>query len=146
MSPETVARINITHELAAQLAARGQENVTQAGREALERYIELLHIGRAALRDRKLSAGDLTALCAVSASTAWGAHDLGPVRPDGNSIAISVADEEPALVAEHTDRDALLAKLRKLSTVEVAALIDALERFWRASGTGMAVDPARILD
>lgn len=139
-------RITVPPGVAERLGRRGQATVTQAAQEALERYLELLEIGRAALRDRGFPADQLGALAAVSSATVWSAHDLGPVSPDGNSIAAAVADEDPEVVGQYTDRAGLLRRLRDLSAVEVAALIDALERYWRAVGTGMRVDAGGLLD
>jgi len=143
-------RVNMLPDLAARLAQRGQDTVTDAAREALERYLALLEIGRAALRARKWEKGQLAALCHLGNGTLWQAHDLGPVSGGGvtNMIAAQAADESAIVLASFTNvaKAPLIRHLNSLSTVEVAALVDALERFWRASSTGLPVDPAHLLD
>jgi hypothetical protein len=134
-----------TPDLLAQIDGRGERS--HVIRESLARYYEMLSIGRHLLRRRNLNAGDLTLLCHIGSSTAWQARDLGPVSPDGNAIAAAVADTEQELIDSFgVDRAEFMAHLRSLQTAEVAALIDSLERFWRATSTGMQVNPAGLLD
>jgi hypothetical protein len=127
----------IPEELVNQLNARG-ETLSAALRESLARYFYMLDRARADLRDR-FTAQELSLLCDCCNGTWWEPHTLDGI------VANAEDTEQERYDYWRVDRAALLDKMRALSLLECAALVDAVERFWRATSTGMAVEPGRIL-
>ncbi len=144
------ASIKLTEEVDRELRQRG--GLTPGVSENLARYFSLLRSARADLV-RKLN-GDAQALgLIVDALNGTRVYPemLGmPVtagdRPVG-VVGAEIEDLEQACFEKWgVDRGVLLRVLSELSPLEEAALIDAAERFWRAVGVGVRVDPTRILD
>ena len=124
-------------DLLAGIRARGA--ISDSIRTGLERYYDLLARSRATIRET-LTDPELSLLADVCNGTIWEPWSV-PL------IAANIEDSEPATFAKWgADRDALLSKLAALTLTDYAALVDAIERFWAAVGTGIPVDPARLLD
>ena len=118
-------------------SARG-DTVSDGIRESLARYFYLLGQAQKDLRDR-FNARELTLICDVNNGTLFEPHTL-------DLVVANVEEADAAYFSKHkVDRGILIAKMESLSALERAALVDAVERFWRARSTGMAVDPGRIL-
>lgn len=127
----------VPDDLAAQIAARG--DASSAIRSALETHFDLLELARRGLRE-VLGEQELAAICDIMNGTIAEPFMAG-------ALAAEAEDADQAVFARHgVERSALLEKLRRLEPVEEAALLDAVERFWRAAATGMPVDPGRILE
>ncbi len=108
-------------------------------REALSRYYRLLDEARESIGG-KFSAGELGLLCDLSNGTIWEAHSL-------DMMDTQVRDaEDDYFTRWEVDRKSLITKLHGLSLTQYAALVDAVERYWEASRTGMSVDHTRILE
>ncbi len=110
------------------LAINSRGKVSDGIRESLSRYFHLLGQARKSLRGR-FTPDELELLCKALSGKEFTASDLA-LR------GIKIEGGGPAL----------LAKLRDLSLVESAALVDAIERYGRASSTGISVDPRKILE
>lgn len=122
--------------LVAQVKARG--DVSESVRTGLERYYHMLERGRATLRD-VLTGPELSLLADVCNGTLWEPHTLA-------MAPANVADAGPEVAEKWgVDPAALVTKLEGVSLSEHAALVDAIERFWAATSTGMPVDPAQML-
>ena len=122
--------------LISQIKARGA--VSDAIRTGLERYYYLLWQSRIQVR-ALLTDAELSLIADVCNGTLWEPWSL-------SLIAANVEEANPATFERWgVDRDALLAKLADLSQTDCAALVDAIERFWSAAGTGIPVDPANLL-
>jgi hypothetical protein len=115
------------------------ENLSEAIRESLSRYFAMLDRARHNLRGR-LTDDELTAIATISNGTIFEPHTL-----EGILWNLQDANEAECLF-DDTRRTELVAKLDSMSLLEHAALVDAVERFWRAVGTGMSVDATKILD
>ncbi len=131
--------IRITPELISQANARG-DTLSDGVRECLGRYFALLAESRHRLRI-VLTDRDLLAACALGNGTWF----------DSNSLDGLLANAEDALPNEAggiaiSELQSLREKLRGLNLADHAALADAVERFWRAVGMGMSVDPGTILN
>jgi len=124
--------------LVADIAARG--DVSESIREGLSRYYYLLQISRKRLSNGAVfTGGELSLLVDVCNGTVW----------EPQTLCCLVANAEDCEKEYYekwgVDRDALLSKLDGLTPLDQAAIVDAIERFWRAASTGMTVDPAHIL-
>jgi hypothetical protein len=132
--------IHAPDTLMRELNARG--TVGEAARDALERYYAILAEARAGLRGR-FSTEELAAICEVSEGQTW---DVQPREDPRNPQRLELMRRIGAGgYTAKIDRAALLEKLGQLTIAECAALIDAAERYWRAAGTGIRIDPAGIL-
>ena len=118
------------------ISARGA-TLSDALRESLARYLYLIERARAEIRNT-FEPGELIVLARVSNGTLFQAHTL-------EGLTWNVEDAADDEVAE-CDRPALLTKLRGLTLTQHAALVDALERYWRAVPLSPGVDILRILD
>lgn len=124
-------------DLMAQVSARGDQ-LSDALRQSLERYFRLLEEARAELREL-LTGEDLGNIAALTNATWFEARTLEGV----------LWNAEDALQYEVPYPDALPSlriKLAGLTLCQHAALVDAAERFWRAVGMGVRVDPATMLE
>jgi len=135
-----MTRINmrVSDELRTAMCARG-ETLSDGVRDSLERYYYLLERSRtqmAELFDRD----ELVALCAVGNGTLFEAHTIEGLLWN---MEDAIAGEEIELSEDQ--KAALLDKLRGLTLTQHAALVDAVERFWRAKRLGVCVDPGTIL-
>ena len=135
----TKINVRIMPELLAQANARG-ETVSDGVRESLERYFAVLAEARCRLRDM-LTDRDLLALCALGNATRFDANSL-----DGLLANAEDARPEEAGWITQAELESLREKLRPLSLTDHTTLVDAVERFWRAIGMGMQVEPGTILN
>jgi len=126
-------------ELQARTDAAFGGGVSEALREALSRYFELLSQGRRSLRERPWTPDDLANLIALGATTSFGASSLTGLLD--NAID-ALPDEVPCPASLDSTRD----RLRMLELVEHAALVDCVERFRQAVRRGFTVEPARLLE
>lgn len=86
-----------------------------------------------------LSGDELSLICDVCNGTIWKPHTI-------SLLSANVEDTEPEIFKRwDVDQKKLIGKLSKLTSIETAALVDAVERFWAASETGMRVNPGDIL-
>lgn len=132
------SRVNawVPDELHRHLNARG--SISDAIRQALSRYFYLLDTARHNISD-KFTEPELSLLCDICNGTLWEPRAI-PL------LFASVEDAEEEYFGKwNVDRKKLLTKLSKLTSIETAALVDAVERFWAASETGMRVNPGDIL-
>jgi len=126
----------VPQEIIAALTARGI--LSEALREVLARYFALLEAARADLRER-FAAAELGLLVDICQGTLWEAHTLCMVGQQA-------ADAEDAHYERWgLERRDLLKKMRGLNLLQRAALVDAIERYWRASATGMRISHEGIL-
>lgn len=129
--------LRMPDSLLAEVKRRG--DLSESLREGLARYYHLLERARASLRE-VLTDEELRMLADVNNGTLWEPHMLC-------LIALNAQDAEDGYYTKWgVKRSTLLKRLQALTPLECAALVDAIERFWRAAGTGMPVDPARLLD
>lgn len=119
-----------------ELQAR-DDSLSEALREATARYFRLLSRARDEIRGR-FSEEELTVLARVASTTVWTPETL-----DGLIWSLEAALD---CEVEECERAALLEKLQRLTLTQHAALVDALERFWLAVGTGKPVEVACILE
>ena len=134
-----MTRINFhsPEEITREIRARG--DLSESLRECLGRYFYLLSRGRAELAD-VFTADELTALCAVANGTVFAPHNIEGLR-------WNIEGSEPGVEIQLTveQKSTLIAKLNAMPLHQHAALVDAVERFWRAISTGMQINPATIL-
>lgn len=117
-------------DLLAQILTRG--DVSSQIREGLLRYYQMLAGGRQRLREREVfGEADLVRL----------ANTLSRFMVEARMLPSLVDDLAAAGLEEEVVR-----RLRTLTIDEIAALVDAVERYLRAVGTGMVVDAARMLE
>ena len=138
-SARTTIRIpdELTDKLTARVNPASGGGISEALRESLSRYFELLSRGRNSIRDR-FAVEELTNLCQLGNGTIHDVHMEG--------LRWNADDALPKEVPYPDDLQSLRDKLSTLTLHEHAALVDAVERYWRASGTGMTIDISRILD
>ena len=121
----------ITDDTLGEIDARAGTRSSGLGRsvvveEALSRYFTLLALARLELRDR-FSRAELSLMADAANGTMYQAETL-------RFFPMGVAD---AIDLDGLDRKwdvnapLLLTKLRDLSVTQTAALVDAVERFWR---------------
>ena len=139
-SKKTTCRI--PDELLEHLSARAEPGYTggisEALRESLSRYFTLLDRARANLQGR-FNAEELANICQLGNATWFEAHSLDGLSLDADD---ALEDEVPCPEALVSVRE----KLQQLTLTEHAALVDAVERYWRACGTGMQIDISHLLD
>lgn len=125
--------------LAAQIKMRGE--VSEVGRTSLERYYLLLSIARAEMLET-FTEGELGLLADICNGTLFEPYEI--------ALRMLFAEAEDCEEFYYhkweATRHVLVAKLNALLPIQSAALIDSIERFWRAAGTGMSVDPRKLLD
>jgi hypothetical protein len=132
----TRLNFNASEEITGDLKARG--SISESIREALARYFYMLAEGRRTLSP-KLGEPELSLLVDIHNGTFWEPHTLDVVR-------WAHEDAEPEYFEKWgVDRAAFTEKMNTLTPVECAALVDAIERFWLASGTGMKVEISSLL-
>ena len=146
-----MTRINFhsPEEITREIRARG--DLSESLRECLGRYFYLLSRGRAELAD-VFTADELTALCAVANGTVFAPHNIEGLRwnfaPHNiEGLRWNIEGSEPGVEIQLTveQKSTLIAKLNAMPLHQHAALVDAVERFWRAISTGMQINPATIL-
>lgn len=125
--PVTKQSVSLAPEIQAQLQARVDATrgaFSSVIGESLGRYFEALRRARARLADQ-FSPGELALIADSSDGTLWSAV----------SVPLLYANVEDSLVDGlaakwEVDGPALVTKLRGLSYIECAAIIDAVERWW----------------
>lgn len=106
-------------QLYARLEGRSSGDLSAVVRQDLSRYHALLKRARAEIRREKLfDADDMTNLLNATNGTL----DFEP--------EFLAAEVEDHLAYRDMDPEEILAKLDKLTPLQLAALVDALERFW----------------
>lgn len=131
-------RINawVPDELHRHLNSRG--SISDAIRNSLGRYFYLLEISRVNISN-KFTESELSLICDICNGTIWEPHTI-------SLLSANVEDAGPEMFVKWSvDQKKLMTKLSKLTSIETAALVDAVERFWAAVGTGMRVNPGDIL-
>jgi len=129
--------IRIHDDLVRQVSAR-DANVSESIREALSRYYYMLGIARSEIRDT-FTTDELSLLCDICNGTIFEPHSL-------NALGQSVLDAEDDYFERWSvDRRKLYSSVGRLDLLQDAALVDAIERYWQASGTGMSIDVAKLL-
>lgn len=123
-------------DLLAAIGARG-ETVSEGLREIVSRYLYLIERARAEIHDM-FEPGELIVLDRMAMGTIFQPHTI-------EGLAWNLEDAEPEAVVE-CDPPALLTKLRGLTPTHHAALVDALERYRRATALSPGVDISHILD
>jgi len=130
--------IRMPPELIAAAKARG-ENLSEGVRSCVTRYLYLLERGRSDLRVL-LTDDEKIVLVRLGNATAFRDDSL-------EALAWNIEDAyDYEAGCSEDERLALVAKLHGLSLHHHAALVDAVERFWRANSLGVPVDPVRMLD
>ncbi len=125
--------ISLPPEVAAQIETRtGKAAGERSGQIAgdLARYYEALARARKGLRSQ-FSESELGAVLDVCNGTVYEAHSLPWLY-----ASVEDAAEDGLAAKWQIDAPALVAKLRGLSYIEAAALVDATERAWRSVGDG----------
>jgi hypothetical protein len=98
--------------------------ISDAMRKAIERYYYLLDIARIEIKD-KFTGGELSLICDLCNGTVFITYSLI------SGITANVYDAEPEYFEKwKCDKQPLLDKLDKLTPLQQAALVDAVERFW----------------
>lgn len=128
--------VRMPDHLLSEVRKRGQ--VSDAIRTGLERYYTLLDRAREGLRDR-FSNAQLSLLADVCRGTLWEPHTLGLLHAEAEDA------EDDVYEKWRVDRGDLVDQLNALTLTESAALVDAIERFWLAAGTGIPVDAGKLL-
>jgi hypothetical protein len=129
--------LRVMGALAAQIGARG--DVSSAVRSGLERYYYWMD---AALRSLagQFSEGEQALLADVNNGTYWEPATLA-------LLSANVEDAELEYFAKWgADRDVMIEKLRGLTELQTAAVVDAIERFWHAVGQRELRDPRKLLN
>jgi hypothetical protein len=136
-------RISITLDasIVAALDERGQSRGEQIVQD-LRRYYRLLAEARMALQTR-LSTENLSLI--LDACNGW---RMDPEAP--RHLWIQVADTIRVKGVDAkwdvANSPRLIRRLQELTWLESLALADAIERFWRAKGTGDQRDPSQALE
>lgn len=130
--------ITVPDDLAERLKASG--NISEAMRQTTLRYQALLLVARADLR-QKLDAPEVGLLADLTNGVLFDPYEIALQAFPGQAEDAEESDYRKWGVA----RAALLSKLRGLSWLERAALIDALERFRQATRTGIPIEAEKIL-
>lgn len=129
--------ITIPDALSGRLKATG--NVSEALRTAYERYQALLARARADLR-ACLTPEEAALLADICNGTLFEPYEVAL-----QMLAAEAEDAEDGYYSKWgVTSHVLLEKLHRLTPLEAAALIDAIERFWKAASSGIPVD-ARLL-
>jgi len=119
-----------------QIKQRGEK--TESIRVALERYFYTIDRSRRSIQE-VFTAEECSLILDTCNGTWFEPHSL-----DG--VPLEIQDVEESRM-EHwgVDRAGLLAKLQGLTLAQHAALVDAIERWWRAAGTGIQINPGDLL-
>ena len=139
LPPEIVAQVDARADVAAapnREAASGRSGQIASD---LARYYEALARARKALRSQ-FSTPELSAILDVCNGTVYGAHSIPWLY-----ASMQDALEDGIAAKWQIDGPALVAKLRALSYIDAAALVDAAERAWRNLGDDGALDVAGML-
>ena len=134
MTESKTITMRLPQSLRQQAEARG-EDLSSGLRDSLERYYALLARARRGLEGR-FTVGERGLLL-----DAWN----GMFPPEAallaeNNVVLLEAQDIPAEAFRKwsASREALLGELSTLTPLEQVALVDALERWWRASKFGFA--------
>lgn len=117
-------------ELKKRLAASSDQSLSDGIREVSERYFTILDRSRAEIRD-VFTPAEMALICDVCNGTMFTAPTL-----DRCILADAEDTEDTIYTKWRVKREVLIGKLESLTLSQNAALVDAVERFWRATGTG----------
>ena len=137
--------IILPDDIAREVVARGEK--ASAAREGLSRYFVLLTLARSEIRSL-FSREELGAVCDLCNGALFQATTDQVFDPITLQLRSEVANQIKTKRFHPWDVSGaiLVEKLRSLTPFQVAALCDSVERYWRASSTGLAVDPGSILN
>jgi len=116
-----------------------QGGLSEAIRESLDRYYTLINQARLNLQN-KFTHAELGVIIDISNSTVFEAHSLQGILYNAQDCAPDGTWEKWG-----ADEKTLLAKLEALTLTEHAALVDAVERWWRATAMGYQPDIEQLL-
>lgn len=133
----------IPDDLLQQADARGDGNLSDGIRQSLGRYFYLLSRSRARLREIGFSPEELADLAQVGNGTVWYPETIEGLLWN---LEDSLPHELPHELPYPEAREALIAKLRTLTLTDHAALVDCVERWWRAVGLGVNIEIASMLE
>jgi hypothetical protein len=116
-----------------------QGGLSEAIRESLDRYYTLIDQARLGLQNR-FAEPELGVIIDISNGTIFEAHSL-------QGILFNAQDCAPDGTWEKwgADEKTLLTKLEGLTLTEHAALVDACERWWRATSMGYQPEIGQLL-
>lgn len=147
--PNTRFSLSLPPEIAAQVDTRADVAPAPArepgsGRSGqiagdLARYYTALERSRKTLR-AQFAEGELSAILDICNGTVYEAHSIPWLY-----ASMEDALEDGIAAKWEIDDPALVAKLRALSYIDAAALVDAAERAWRNLGDDGALDVAGML-
>lgn len=139
MAYEKRIQLLLPEQLQKEIIARN--TVSEAVRTSLERYFYLIREARKTLK-RKFSIDEIRFLCDVF-------NDFNSIVHNDVLVqqfkAIS-PDLKIKWGFKESEEEELLKRLITLSLVERASLFDVIERFWKATETGMKIDCSGLLD
>ncbi len=121
-------------DLKKRLTASSDQSMSDGIREVSERYFYILDRSRGEIRD-KFTVPELSLLCDITNGTRQTAASL-----DRCLLADAEDTEDEIYARWQVKREVLIKKLESLTLSQNAALVDAVERFWRATGTGFTPD------
>ena len=139
LPPEIVAQVDARADVAA--APNREAASGRSGQIAgdLARYYEALARSRKNLRSQ-FSAGELSAILDICNGTVYEPHSIPWLY-----ASMQDALEDGIAAKWEIDGPALVAKLRALSYIDAAALIDAAERAWRNLSDDGALNASGML-
>ncbi len=113
--------------------------ISETIREAIDRYMALLEAGQHTLRG-KLSSAEMSLLVDISSGSMYNSQVISA------TLACHAQDADESYYTTHgVDRNRLVNILANLCPAETAALIDAIERYWIASGAGFTPDIDQLI-
>lgn len=122
--PVSKQSISLASEVLAAMQARSEGNLSGTISKHIARYLEALRRERAALRSQ-FDAAEIGLLCDVCNGSLFEAYSIPLLYAE---VADALADG--CAVKWQVDGPALIAKLRDLSYIQNATIIDAIERWW----------------
>ena len=139
MTPAKKLQIFFPDRLRFAAEARSRDGLSEAIREGLSRYYHLLDAERESLKGL-FEPGELLLLADANNGTIYTPETI-------QCFSANAEDTEPEKYAYFgADRRTLINKLNALTIGQTHALVDAVERYWKAAAHTQAVDPAKLLD
>lgn len=132
----------VDSEIARKVAARqGTESISATGGRLLQQYFELIGAGRVELKSA-ITSDELNFLmdCAPS---------IGPASVEHFKDCVAnaeVANAEKGVIPWKISAAELQKKLKKMSPIGGAALVDLAERYANAAATGLKIDRSALLE
>lgn len=136
--PETLHK-QILLRVPIERTSEKQGGLSEAIRESLDRYYTLIDQARAGLQG-KFTEAELGVLIDLSNGTIFEAHSLDGLLANAEDCGPDGTWEKWG-----ADEKTLLKKLKGLTLTEHAALVDACERWWRASVMGYLPKASELL-